>query len=187
MADFTTPRALPRNDPVGPAATAAASCSSGSATAARDPIEELVARALEFERSETASLDRFLAWFARGDVEIKRDPVGAGDAVRVMTVHGAKGLEAPVVILADATADPAQARRAQPASLDLPIGGRGTVPLLRPRKDELRRAVRRAHRRRASSATCEEHWRLLYVALTRAERAAGRRRGPAASAAIAER
>ena len=42
--------------------------------AARDPIEELVASALEFEAQEGASLDRFLAWFSRGDVEVKRDP-----------------------------------------------------------------------------------------------------------------
>ena len=46
--------------------------------AARDPIDELLSSALEFERNETPSLDRFLAWFARGDVEIQRDPVGAG-------------------------------------------------------------------------------------------------------------
>ncbi len=64
--------------------------------------------ALEFEHQEIASLDRFIAWFARGEVEIKRDPSAPMNAVRVMTVHGAKGLEAPIVILADATADPAR-------------------------------------------------------------------------------
>ena len=63
--------------------------------------------ALEFERSEVPSLERFHAWFARGDVEIQRDPSERANAVRVMTVHGAKGLEAPYVIIADATADPA--------------------------------------------------------------------------------
>ncbi|MEO8142482.1 MAG: UvrD-helicase domain-containing protein, partial [Sphingomicrobium sp.] len=66
---------------------------------ARDPIEELLSAALEYERDDIVSLDRFLAWFGRGDVEIKRDPSAPVDAVRVMTVHGAKGLEAPVVIL----------------------------------------------------------------------------------------
>ena len=63
--------------------------------AARDPIDELVAAALEFERTEIASLDRFLAWFEAGEIEVKRDASAPTNAVRVMTVHGAKGLEAP--------------------------------------------------------------------------------------------
>jgi ATP-dependent helicase/nuclease subunit A len=60
--------------------------------AARDPIEELLSSALDFERSEVPSLDRFLAWFSRGNVEVKRDPSAPANAVRVMTVHGSKGL-----------------------------------------------------------------------------------------------
>ena len=63
---------------------------------ARDPIEELLSAALEFESKEAASLQAFLDWFARGDVEIVRDPSAPLDAVRVMTVHGAKGLQSPV-------------------------------------------------------------------------------------------
>ncbi|MDQ3074874.1 MAG: double-strand break repair helicase AddA [Pseudomonadota bacterium] len=135
--------------------------------AARDPIEELVASALEFEAQEGVSLDRFLAWFSRGEVEVKRDPSSAGDAVRVMTVHGAKGLEAPLVILADATHDPDRVGR-RPPSLDLPLGNpRRPIPLLRPRTEEqvspyteLIEAQRESDR--------QEHWRLLYVGLTRA-------------------
>ena len=103
--------------------------------AARDPIDELMTAALEFERNEIPSLDRFHAWFARGDVEIQRDPSQRANAVRVMTVHGAKGLEAPYVILADATADPANLGRRNPP-LDLPVGGE-KVPVIRPRKAEL--------------------------------------------------
>ncbi|MFN2474689.1 MAG: double-strand break repair helicase AddA [Sphingomicrobium sp.] len=132
--------------------------------AARDPIDELLASALEFERSEIASLDRFLAWFARGDVEIKRDTAAPVNAVRVMTVHGAKGLEAPVVILADATADPA--RMGGSRGFDLPIGGE-KVPLVRPRKVEMVSPfaeVAALNQQRE----LQEHWRLLYVALTRA-------------------
>jgi len=82
-----------------------------------------------------------------------------------MTVHGAKGLEAPLVILADATHDPARVgRRSQ--SLDLPLGGR-PVPLLRPRAEELvspYTALIEAQR----ESDLQEHWRLLYVGLTRA-------------------
>ncbi|HMI41913.1 MAG TPA: double-strand break repair helicase AddA [Sphingomicrobium sp.] len=135
--------------------------------AARDPIDELVSSALDYERTEIASLDRFLAWFASGDVEIKRDPSAPSNAVRVMTVHGAKGLEAPVVILADATSDPAKVGGVS-RILDLPLpGGTGTAPLLRPRKHEMVEPF-------ATIATeekardLEEHWRLLYVGLTRA-------------------
>ena len=134
--------------------------------AARDPIEELVTAAHEFEGEDSPSLDRFLDWFGKGEVEVKRDPAAAGDAVRVMTVHGSKGLEAPLVVLADATHDPAKVGR-RPVAMqvtdrpDLP-------PLLRPRKDE-RFAPFDLLLEREKAAALEEHWRLLYVALTRAK------------------
>jgi ATP-dependent helicase/nuclease subunit A len=133
---------------------------------ARDPIDELLSSALQFERDEVPSLERFLAWFAGGDVEIQRDPSSSGNAVRVMTVHGAKGLEAPVVLIADATADPARLGRT-PVALDFPLKGVGKAPLLRPSKKERVSpfaeliADEEAHQ-------LEEHWRLLYVGLTRA-------------------
>ncbi len=134
--------------------------------AARDPIDELMNSAFEFERSETASLDRFLAWFSRGTVDVQRDPGRPGNEVRVMTVHGAKGLEAPVVILADATADPARLGRT-PLALEVEIGSVGVAPLLRPRKEErcppFEEKILEEEKR-----DLEEHWRLLYVALTRA-------------------
>jgi ATP-dependent helicase/nuclease subunit A len=133
--------------------------------AARDPIDELMTAALEFERNEVPSLERFHAWFARGDVEIQRDPSQRANAVRVMTVHGAKGLEAPYVILADATADPANLGRHNPP-LNLPVGNE-KVPVIRPRKAELVEpfssiiALEQAR-------DLQEHWRLLYVGMTRA-------------------
>jgi ATP-dependent helicase/nuclease subunit A len=133
--------------------------------AARDPIDELMNSALEFERTETASLDRFLAWFSRGTVDVQRDPGRPGNEVRVMTVHGAKGLEAPVVILADATADPSRLGRT-PITLDVEVAGRVT-PLLRPKKDE-RCAPFEELILAQEKRDLEEHWRLLYVALTRA-------------------
>src|SRR3546814_7422518 len=55
-----------------------------------DPIEELLGAALDFETLSAPSLQLFLDWFDRGDVEIVRDPSAPLDAVRVMTVHGAK-------------------------------------------------------------------------------------------------
>jgi ATP-dependent helicase/nuclease subunit A len=165
-ADFVTPARFLENLLSGPA-DARRKLLERLGEAARDPIEELVASALEFEAQEGASLDRFLAWFSRGDVEVKRDPSSAGNAVRVMTVHGAKGLEAPLVILADATHDAARVGR-RPASLDLPLGNpTRPVPLLRPRSEELVTPYKEVIEAQAESDR-EEHWRLLYVALTRA-------------------
>ena len=133
---------------------------------ARDPIDELLNAALLFEAENPPSLQHFLDWFDRGDAEIKRDPAAPLDAVRVMTVHGAKGLQAPLVILADATFDPNLARS---SSIDFTVSeDKPAIPLPRPRKieqvDMLADAVDRQQR-----ADREEHWRLLYVALTRAE------------------
>jgi ATP-dependent helicase/nuclease subunit A len=135
---------------------------------ARDPIEELLSSALAFESEEAASLQSFLDWFARGDVEIVRDPSAPLDAVRVMTVHGAKGLQSPVLILADACADPDRAGGGARLAA-LPLGEDGlAVPVFRPRKDELAEPLKSEIERR-DRRDREEHWRLLYVALTRAE------------------
>ncbi|TKD50499.1 double-strand break repair helicase AddA [Sphingomonas baiyangensis] len=134
---------------------------------ARDPIEELLNAALNFESVATPSLQRFLDWFDRGDVEIVRDSSRPQAAVRVMTAHGAKGLQAPVVILADATADPRHTRRDildwQPAGHDGPA-----FPIFRPRSVE-RDAALATTIDAADAREMEEHWRLFYVAATRAE------------------
>jgi ATP-dependent helicase/nuclease subunit A len=136
---------------------------------ARDPIEELLSSALDFETGPAASLQAFLDWFARGEVEIVRDPSAPSDAVRVMTVHGAKGLQSPVVILADACADPARAGAPGVRMAALPLGEDGpSIPVFRPKKEELAEPLKSEIERRDASDR-EEHWRLLYVALTRAE------------------
>lgn len=133
---------------------------------ARDPIEELLSAALDFEEASPPSLQRFLDWFARGDVEIVRDPSAPLDAVRVMTVHGAKGLQSPVVILADACGDPERGRSGGLARLRLADGPE--IPVFRPRREELAEPLRSQIEAR-DRLDREEHWRLLYVALTRAE------------------
>lgn len=165
IADFTTPSVFLETILSGPI-EGRRKLYSRLGMAARDPIDELMNSAIEFERNETASLDRFLAWFSRGTVDVQRDPGRSGNEVRVMTVHGAKGLEAPVVILADATADPARLGRT-PTSLEFQIGAGESAPLLRPKKEERGppfEEVILAEEKR----DFEEHWRLLYVALTRA-------------------
>ena len=132
---------------------------------ARDPIEELLNAALNFEKVATPSLQRFLDWFDRGDVEIVRDAAQPQGAVRVMTAHGAKGLQAPLVILADATVDPTRSPRDflhwEPSSES------GKLPIFRPRASE--RGVLGEVLEKADARELSEHWRLFYVAATRAE------------------
>ena len=165
IADFTTPSRFLETILTGPM-QGRRKLYSRLGMAARDAIDELINSALEFERNETASLDRFLGWFSRGTVDVQRDPGQPGNEVRVMTVHGAKGLEAPVVILADATADPARMGRI-PLTVEMDVEGLGVVPLLRPKKEErgppFDQIIAAEERR-----DLEEHMRLLYVALTRA-------------------
>ncbi|MBB3763698.1 double-strand break repair helicase AddA [Sphingomicrobium lutaoense] len=137
---------------------------------AGDPIDELMNVALQFEQEEGASLDRFLGWFEQGDVDVKREAAEAGDSVRIMTVHGAKGLEAPVVILADATGD--YSKLGDPSSRNImlfELGSIGKVPMVKPRSDQLVEPFATTMEAMADRER-EEHMRLLYVAMTRAAR-----------------
>lgn len=133
---------------------------------ARDPIDELLRAALDFESVATPTLQGFLDWFDRGEVEIVRDAAAPLDAVRVMTAHGAKGLQAPLVMLADACADPASAPRSllrwTPPGADAPL------PAMRPKGAE-RSGPLAALVEEAAARELQEHWRLFYVAATRAE------------------
>ena len=133
---------------------------------ARDPIEEILNSALQFETSTTPSLQRFLDWFDRGEVEIKRDPSAPSSAVRVMTAHGAKGLQAPLVVLADATIDPT---RSPHSVLKWTYEEREPpIPAFRPRAAERNGPIADAVATN-EQRELEEHWRLFYVAATRAE------------------
>ena len=131
---------------------------------AEDPIDELLAQALAYEAVEPPSLEGFLGWMARGDEEIKRDQEGAAGQVRVMTAHGAKGLEAPVVILPD-TMKTVKADRGRLAKVDM--AGRPRAAWKGKKGEEP--ALLAAAREDAARAQIEENRRLLYVAMTRAE------------------
>ena len=89
---------------------------------ANDAIDEFLNLALDYERREAPSLQGFLAWLRDAQAEIKRDMELARDEVRVMTVHGAKGLEAQIVILADTTTRPEGYQ--PPRLIDVPRGSR---------------------------------------------------------------
>ena len=128
-----------------------------------DMIEEFLSLALAYERAHTPSLEGFLDWLARGDTEIKRDMERGRDEVRVMTVHGAKGLEADIVILPDTTTLPGAPSRKGKGHL---LYHQGDV--LFPVKDGEAPARILAARHAEEDEALREHRRLFYVALTRA-------------------
>ncbi len=127
---------------------------------AAEGIDALLDLALTYERVEVPSLTGFLAWFDADDAEIKRQVEGAGQRLRVMTVHGAKGLEAPVVILPDTMST------RTPNGPALTVDTEGHV-WWAPRKPDLPPPVLAA-REAAEARTRAEGDRLLYVAMTRA-------------------
>ncbi len=137
---------------------------------ANDPIDELLNAANAYASAHTASLQGFIRWFDAGDGELKREAGAGGDQVRVMTVHGSKGLEAPIVILADSAIRPDGA-----GELVLREDSPGTerpreVPLPALGKEDKVGPIANADEVEAAKAM-QEHWRLLYVALTRAQEA----------------
>ncbi|GHF35282.1 double-strand break repair helicase AddA [Seohaeicola zhoushanensis] len=128
---------------------------------AEDGINALLAQALAYESSSVPSLTGFLVWMETDDLEIKRQLGSAGDMIRVMTVHGSKGLEAPIVILPD-TAN----RKIDPRGDLVEVDG---MPLWRVPADAMPPAMAEA-RAALVEREAEERLRLLYVALTRAEK-----------------
>jgi ATP-dependent helicase/nuclease subunit A len=128
---------------------------------ANDALDEFLNLALDYERYEAPSLQGFLAWLRKARAEVKRDMEIKRDEVRVMTVHGAKGLEAPIVILADTTTPPTGPRHPRLLKLaDGPLIWAGrkaddVAPVATARELVLRDAE-------------DEYRRLLYVAMTRA-------------------
>ena len=133
---------------------------------ANDPIDELLNAALAHSAAHTPGLQSFIQWFDAGEGELKREPGAGKGLVRVMTVHGSKGLQAPIVILADATGNPDSSPT---RNLSLPDGER-EIPLPGLSKHEKVGPIAEVELR-AREAERQEHWRLLYVAMTRAEEA----------------
>ncbi|MFV0293013.1 MAG: double-strand break repair helicase AddA [Paracoccus sp. (in: a-proteobacteria)] len=128
---------------------------------AEDGIDELLTQALAYERTEAPSLTGFLVWLSADDLEVRRQPGSGVGLIRVMTVHGSKGLESPVVILPDT-----KARRAwrPPEVLRL----KDAAPILPGRSAERPEFAQDAVEN-AARLDAEERKRLLYVAMTRAE------------------
>lgn len=132
---------------------------------ANDALDEFLELALSYEKKAPASLQGFMAWLRAADTEVKRDMEISRDEVRVMTVHGAKGLEASVVIMADTTTAPADTQRLR--LVHLPRGNGGNVVVWAGRKADDPPSVTGA-REAMLQETEHEYRRLLYVAMTRA-------------------
>ncbi len=128
-----------------------------------DVVSEFLELALAHEQSGQPSLAGFLAELRSRDVTIKRELADAGAGVRVMTVHGAKGLEAPIVILADAAStEEGRDRRSIFMRSDPPL-------FIHASSKAMHVSGTLQHRQDAEDAQKAEYWRKLYVAMTRAE------------------
>ena len=140
---------------------------------AGDALDEFLNQAIQYDHRHPPSLQGFLTWLRDGDLQVKRDMEQGRDEVRIMTVHGAKGLEAPIVFLPD--------------TCSVMSAGRGPTVVPLPRKDKKSGAALHdiepflwsikgtsevAAVRDAKDAVKtlddQEYRRLLYVAMTRA-------------------
>lgn len=135
-----------------------------------DPLEEFMTLCLSYERTQPGTLRHFLKWFITGGCEIKRD-INASEGVRISTVHGSKGLEAPVVVLVDTLRMPRTDSIVSitPEIMPKNIRYNSGVPspwIWLPKKissTKLEVATSAAAKIRSA-----EYYRLLYVAMTRA-------------------
>ena len=128
---------------------------------AEDGINALLSQALAYERTDIPSLTGFLAWMQTDDLEIKRQMSGVGNMIRVMTVHGSKGLESPIVFLPDT------GKRQPPRDAEIMMAG--DIPLWKVPVDASPSLIAAA-RDMARNREEHERLRLLYVAMTRAEK-----------------
>ena len=130
---------------------------------ALDPMDEFLALALDYERNHPPSLQGFIHWVEAAETEVKRELEQGKGEVRVMTVHGAKGLQAPIVFLPDTCGIPNEGRDIYwlenppgPPVLAWPMHKDNAVGAIADAKDSVKRK------------RDEEYNRQLYVALTRA-------------------
>lgn len=128
---------------------------------AEDGINALLSQALSYERNAIPSLTGFLVWMDTDDLEIKRQIDSASDQIRVMTIHGAKGLEAPIVILPDTGKRDIQIKDDILKIGDHPVWKTNAAEMPQVMAEEVTTL---------KDAQFEERLRLLYVALTRAEK-----------------
>ena len=134
---------------------------------AADALKEFLRATLTYERGKTPTIPGFLGWLSKAEIEVKREQEGANGGVRIMTVHGSKGLEAPVVIL------PHTHRRMDDISRDRlrwfdAEDAPAPLPYWKPPKEDTPAETKSLDAQDKAKAE-EEERRLLYVAMTRAE------------------
>ena len=128
-----------------------------------DPLEEFITICLAYERTNSGTLRHFIKWFITGNSEIKRD-MDSGEGVKIVTVHGSKGLQAPVIFLIDTTATPKK-----PQIFNIPTNDNSKpVWLWTPRNQKEFSPDFEEIKSIQIEREIEESFRLLYVAMTRA-------------------
>ncbi len=132
---------------------------------AEDASQEFINLALDYEQKHGTSLIGFLDWVSSGETQIKREMEANTGLVRLMTVHGSKGLEAPIVILADA-ADPPPSKTNRLLVVTEQGPWRGLV-LFEPKTLMVPTVVTRLKSDKKIE-NLDERSRLLYVGMTRA-------------------
>lgn len=127
-----------------------------------DVLDEFLNLTLVFEQNHTPTLEAFIAWIVQDEVIIKKEmEQGENDTVKIMTVHGSKGLQSPIVILADSARTKNIARKGE----FLWDNGLMYFPTSSAYYDEVCKNIKD----KDVVSGFEEYHRLLYVALTRAE------------------
>jgi ATP-dependent helicase/nuclease subunit A len=133
---------------------------------ANDALDELLESSIAFEDEHSTSLSGFANWFLANDAEVKRDMDKAQGEVRLMTVHGAKGLESNIVIMPDTTGLPYEGKSASLMFLEAD-SGEARLPLWKLSKLVASEKLLQLKSDRTETGL-EEHRRQLYVAMTRA-------------------
>ncbi|MFN7039187.1 MAG: double-strand break repair helicase AddA [Alphaproteobacteria bacterium] len=126
-----------------------------------DPLDEFLDLALKYEINYASSLQGFLDWLNATKIEIKRDLDQGKDQIRIMTIHGAKGLQAPIVFLPDTTF--------KVTNQDNLLLCEKTQFLFWPGKTTNYNSIAKELKKINLLKEENESNRLLYVALTRAE------------------
>lgn len=127
-----------------------------------DILDEFLNLTLVFEQNHTPTLEAFIAWIVQDEVVIKKEmEQGENDTVKIMTVHGSKGLQSPIVILADSAKSKNMTRKSE----FLWDEGLMYFPTSSACYDEVCNNIKN----KDITSSFEEYHRLLYVALTRAE------------------
>jgi len=124
-----------------------------------DAINELMSLSMNYVDQGDSSLQAFIYWFENNEIKIKRD-INSSNKIKVMTVHGSKGLQAPIVILCDTSTMPTNKNKfiwTDEGEVISSIQSSASPNFLRELKEK------------EQQKELQEYIRLLYVAMTRAE------------------